>query len=136
VSDLEIHAPDADGLALLTYLAVQAQLLKLKLQTALLAGAIGRERRAMEADAAAARQVAEMSGPADVAPEFIAKINEVAAALLGVSKAAGVVVSAADGASLAADETNGSHRGEYGGIYDLSKTGRHPMAKPGFYETK
>ena len=135
-SELDISTGDEDGLRVLQFLAVQGHLAKLKLQTALLAGAINRERKAMEADAADARQLADMSGPADVAQEYAAKLEELAGMLLGVSDAAGVIASAADDASLAADDTSSSHQGEYRGIYDLSKVTKHPMAKPGFYQRK
>jgi hypothetical protein len=136
MSELEVHAPEADGMGLLQFLAVQGALAKLRLQTALLAGAVGREQKAMESDAEKARALADKSAPAEVAPEYLARLGEVAGALLGVSEAAQAVVSAAEDASHAANESNEAHQGEYRGIFELAQSSRHPMAKPGFYEAK
>lgn len=136
MSDLETHMPEDVVLTVLTFLAVQGRLMWLRTQTALLSARINSVCRQMESDAAEARTLKEMSGAAEVAPVFLAQIEEVAAMLLGVSEAAAAVVSAADAASAAADDTHGEHQAEYRGIYEQAQASAHPMAKPGFYENR
>ena len=135
-SELEATSADLALAAFLDFLAVQAALAKLRFQTSLLSEAISRESRAMEHDAGEALALADVSGTAGAAPVYVGRMGEVAASLLGVSEAAKVVVSAADAASLAADESNGAHQNEYQGIFDLAQQTQHPMAKPGFYRNK
>ncbi|MFD4535626.1 hypothetical protein ACFWNL_18300 [Kitasatospora sp. NPDC058397] len=134
----ELDVPDAGDMAarVLKFMAVQGQLVNLKVQMAALSQRVNSARRQMEGDAEQARKLVDMSGPAGVAPEFLARIEEVAASLLGVSESAAVLVSAADAASVAADDTQSEHKSEYGGIYEVAQTRKHPMAKPGFYRVR
>ncbi|MFF2548325.1 hypothetical protein ACFVUY_38010 [Kitasatospora sp. NPDC058063] len=136
MEEIDIRADEGMADRVLKFMAVQGKLLRLRARMAFLSEAVNSSRKQMESDAGAARKLVDLSGPAGVAPVFLARIEEVAGRLEGVSESAATLVSAADAASAAANTAQGEHQAEYRGIYELAQTSEHPMALPGFYRTR
>ncbi|WP_432171172.1 conjugal transfer protein TraB [Streptomyces sp. 1222.5] len=87
----------------------------------------------MKANANAALRLSEMNNQAEVEPQFISMIEDVATHLTGVAEASGEMVNAADSVDTDARGFNNAHDREYRPGYEASNGSGVRQAKPGYY---
>lgn len=87
----------------------------------------------MKANANAALRLSEMNNQAEVEPQFISMIEDVATHLTAVAEASGEMVNAADSVDTDARGFNNAHDREYRPGYEASNGSGVKQAKPGYY---